>query len=256
MNTKQEFETVGQIYVTNNYDLFTTIKGNRLINQRNYSKLLKSMKEEQLCVPILVNEDYGVIDGQHRLQVCKELGLPVYFIVKENYGLEQVKRCNLVGSVWLKTDFLNMFVEQEIHSYLTFKSLIEHHNVALTCLLKIVALVQQKNLSVVSYQFENGEFTLTDEDIIGVEKFFICLEDFNFFTDYKSKSFLSAFIKLYTQTSYKHDTMRSKLKLRSFILKKSTNEEGYLSTLCNDIYSYGMSSNNAIRYINRRFIIS
>lgn len=252
----EKFESVGQVYVTDNYDLFTTIKGNRLINQRNYSKLLKSMKEEQLCVPIIVNSEYSVIDGQHRLQVCKELGLPVYFIVMPNYGLEQVKRCNLVSSVWLKSDFLNMFVEQEISSYLTFKSLLEHHNVALTCMLKIVAMVQQKNLSVVAYQFENGEFVISDEDIYEVEKFFICLEDFNFFTDYKSKSFLSAFTKLYSQVVYKHETMKSKLKLRSFVLKKSTNEEGYLATLCNDIYSYGMSNNNAIRYINRRFIIS
>ena len=123
-------------------------------------------------------------------------------------------------------------------------------------MLKIIAMVQQKNLSVVSYQFENGEFVISDEDVYNIEKFFINLEDFNFFADYKSKSFLSAFTKLSSQVSYKHETMKSKLKLRSFVLKKATNEEGYLATLCNDIYSYGMSNHNAIRYINRRFIIS
>lgn len=46
----------GNIMVTENYDMFKKIGGNRKINKSNYSKIVKSMKEEQLIIPIVVNE--------------------------------------------------------------------------------------------------------------------------------------------------------------------------------------------------------
>ena len=48
----------GNIMVTENYDMFKKIGGNRKINKANYSKIVKSMKEEQLIIPIVVNEKY------------------------------------------------------------------------------------------------------------------------------------------------------------------------------------------------------
>ena len=40
----------GNIMVTENYDMFKKIGGNRKINKANYSKIVKSMKEEQLII--------------------------------------------------------------------------------------------------------------------------------------------------------------------------------------------------------------
>ena len=47
----------GNIMVTENYDMFKKIGGNRKLNKANYSKIVKSMKEEQLIIPIVVNSD-------------------------------------------------------------------------------------------------------------------------------------------------------------------------------------------------------
>ena len=61
----------GNIMVTENYDMFKKIGGNRKINKANYAKIVKSMKEEQLIIPIVVNERYEIIDGQHRYTACR-----------------------------------------------------------------------------------------------------------------------------------------------------------------------------------------
>lgn len=96
-----------QIYMTYDYGMFKGIKGNRIINPTNYAKLLTSMKEEYLYEPILVNEKFEIIDGQHRFNVCKALGYPVLYHIKYGYGMAQVKRANLSGVNWGKAEFLH-----------------------------------------------------------------------------------------------------------------------------------------------------
>ena len=103
----------GNIMVTENYDMFKKIGGNRKINKANYSKIVKSMKEEQLIIPIVVNEKYEIIDGQHRFTACKDLGKPVYFYMVRGYGLEQVKRANIASSNWKKENYLDMFIAEK-----------------------------------------------------------------------------------------------------------------------------------------------
>ena len=44
------------------------------------------MTEKLLMCPIIVNENYEIIDGQHRYSASKELGLPIRYIVGEGYG--------------------------------------------------------------------------------------------------------------------------------------------------------------------------
>ena len=96
----------GNIMMTENYDMFKKIGGNRKLNKTNYAKIVKSMKEEQLIIPIVVNERYEIIDGQHRFQACEDLGKPVYFYMVRGYGLEQVKRANIASSNWKKENYL------------------------------------------------------------------------------------------------------------------------------------------------------
>ena len=71
----------GRVYSTYEYAKFKLIDGNRKIDRNNLKRLIESMKIEDAKIPILVTENYYVIDGQHRLQARKQLMLPVYYIV-------------------------------------------------------------------------------------------------------------------------------------------------------------------------------
>ena len=76
---------VNSVYRTNDYSLFSKLDGNRDVNKAHLHRLKKSIKEESLCVPIIVNEKYEIIDGQHRFSCWENLMLPVYYIVVEGY---------------------------------------------------------------------------------------------------------------------------------------------------------------------------
>lgn len=255
---KNQFEVVGNIYVTTDYSQFKMINGNRMLNKRNLSKLLKSIDEELLVIPIIVNEKLEVCDGQHRLECCRLLKKPVYFIIQEGYGLSQIQRCNSTSSTWVKSDYLNMFIESGNENYIKFNAVRNRFGLNVYSLLKISSVIQCQTLSTINHSFENGNYIFDEITEKGVCEFLEALEDFSEFlpTHYKSKSFISAFTKLFTQPNYKHSTMKSKLVHRGFNLKQMGHENAYLEALCNDIYSFNTSVNgNAIRYINGKFIV-
>lgn len=231
----------GNIMVTENYDMFKKIGGNRKINKANYAKIVKSMKEEQLIIPIVVNEKYEIIDGQHRFTACKDLGKPVYFYMVRGYGLEQVKRANIASSNWKKENYLDMFVAEGNETYKEFEEIKERYDLNISNLLKIFAIVQEKQSARVGYEFENGTFTLDGK--MEVLRFLTALEDFNFFKFYKSNNFLIAFTRLYFKSEYDHDKMKTKLITHRNSLEKRSTSDEYLVLLCNRIYSFGVTKN-------------
>ena len=199
------------------------------------------MKEEQLIIPIVVNEKYEIIDGQHRYTACKDLGKPVYFYMVRGYGLNQVKRANIASSNWKKENYLDMFVAENNEVYKEFEEIKERYDLNISNLLKIFAIVQEKQNARVGYEFENGTFTLDGK--MEVLRFLTALEDFNFFKFYKSNNFLIAFTRLYFKSEYDHDKMKTKLITHRNSLEKRSTSDEYLVLLCNRIYSFGVTKN-------------
>lgn len=225
------------ILSTKDYDKFTFKDGNRKINNRNYFKLLESMREKQLIIPILVNERFEIIDGQHRFQAAKELKLPIYYFVVDGYGSEEMKRANLVSSNWTKNDFLNMFLADGEENYEVVKEIMDTYDVPVSLIIKVFAAMQGKNQKLVSKQFEEGNFDLKNVD--NVKDFFASLEDFSFFKPYKTLQFSRAFLKLYMQPQYDHSIMQQRIEKRANFLTKKNTVDDYLVTLTKELYSFG-----------------
>lgn len=80
------------IYHTKNYELFSFLDKNRTLNKPNLSRIKTSIQNNNfidLC-PIIVTSDGKIIDGQHRYEVCKEMNLPVYFVIYHNHNYDDV----------------------------------------------------------------------------------------------------------------------------------------------------------------------
>ena len=102
---------VSQVMKTNDYSIFSILKGNRSINKAHLSRLKKSIEEESLIVPIIVNEKYQIIDGQNRYNCWKELEMPIYYIQVDGYGLKQVQRLNSNVRNWSLKDQKNQLIK-------------------------------------------------------------------------------------------------------------------------------------------------
>ena len=78
-----------EVKKTMDYSLVKKLEGHRDVRKKN--ALVESIKEMDLTMysPIIVSEDFRIIDGQHRFEACKELNLPIYFLVMPSENAEK-----------------------------------------------------------------------------------------------------------------------------------------------------------------------
>lgn len=103
---------VPRIQVEHDHSKFKMLPYNRDINRRNVGNLIKLLKEKNQShlFPIVVNKDFEVIDGQHRLIALEELNLPVFYIQDNNTGnkIKDIYRMNIAGKKHSLKDKLEM----------------------------------------------------------------------------------------------------------------------------------------------------
>jgi hypothetical protein len=110
---------MSNIHHTQNHELFKFIIPNRSISQKHVDKLAKdeTFKENFKFHPIIVNQEYGIIDGQHRYLAARQLGIPIHYIIQNNGSLETIKQCNVQQKKWDSIDYLKFFAYQKMTEY-------------------------------------------------------------------------------------------------------------------------------------------
>ena len=93
MKTSRPFE----VFETTDYSMFKKIDYNRSVSRSNVKKIMKSIIEYGLIVPIVISEDGYIIDGQHRLEALIALDMSRLVC-----GVAKRKRRHRAGGKWCK----------------------------------------------------------------------------------------------------------------------------------------------------------
>lgn len=226
---------INQVHSTNDYDIFSKLGGNRNINQAHLKRLKKSIEEESLVVPMIVNENYEIIDGQTRFQSWKDLNKPVYFIRMKGYGLSQVQRLNSNIKNWSMKDFTDCYCDlgnKEYIKYREFKKTYELGDYECISMLNGDISGSGKNF----FNFKNGDLKIKcySKACSEAEK---VLKIQPFYDGYKRRSFVFAMLHLINHKNFNFNQLITKLKYQSSKLVHCTNKEQYLNLL-QDIYNF------------------
>lgn len=114
---------IGKVYETRDYDKFTFVIGNRAVKTKGikWKALLESMEAHGQLEPALVNERFEVINGQHRLMCCKELGIPFkYTFGKHNASGEIIGEANR-SNKWGMREYINFYANQTDERAINYK---------------------------------------------------------------------------------------------------------------------------------------
>ena len=245
-NTKQilptnfKFEVITQVYQTKDYDAFNFFDGNRTVIPRHLADLILSYKDEQLIVPIIVNEKMQIIDGQHRFHAAKTEGKPVYFIICEGYGIKQIQMINSNMKNWSIEDFVDFYCGEGHEPYIIYRDFrIKHglgHQETLALLLN-----STQNFSKL---FLDGNLKINDKDIPVAEDMAIKINAFQeYYKGYRRKGFVFAIIKLMKEVSgYDHDEMIIKMSKQTMKMRDCASVTQYLQML-EPIYNYHRRGN-------------
>lgn len=149
-----------QIQSTKDYDLFKTIGGNRLINQNYVANLTKAIMHKNLLSanPIIVNNHFEVIDGQHRLEVARNNNLEIYYVVVDNTDINDVQALNVYMRRWTGLDYLQSYISQGKENYKTIQEFMDRYELPVSTAVEILAGPQYGGGKWAS--FKRGEFEI------------------------------------------------------------------------------------------------
>lgn len=121
MTNKMKY--VCSVYETDDYNTFHELEHNRDATQKRVEKIKKSFIEGEILNPIIVNENFEIIDGQGRFEALKQLGRSVKFVVACGTGIDDCRRMNQYSTNWGKSDFIDSY--SDLDSYKNLKQIHE-----------------------------------------------------------------------------------------------------------------------------------
>lgn len=136
-----EFQNIEQIQKTRDYNLFKSLDGNRRLKKSSIKKLKISIeKDNRLNIhPIIVNSQYEVIDGQHRLEVARQLGIDIFFIKSDSVHESHIIEANVNQTPWEVENYIDYFaVKDKIQDYIELKKLMASTNLKPKALLNLI----------------------------------------------------------------------------------------------------------------------
>lgn len=110
-------KVIGKVYTTNNLEQFKMMQSNRELRGRVKTVKASIEKHGWINSPIVCNERMEVVDGQARLQACKELGCGLSYTVVHGLDVHDCRVLNSVGNVWTYQDYIYSYADAGIQDY-------------------------------------------------------------------------------------------------------------------------------------------
>jgi hypothetical protein len=234
-----------QVHTTTDYFLFKPIDGNRNKNFLHLSRLKKSIAENYLFTVIIVNENYEIIDGQHRFECIRELNLPLNYIVCSGYGLNEVHVLNQNSKTWNADDYLTGYCNLGYEDYLKYKRFKDKyqfgHNECMGMLSNQLA-----GNGALFLKFKDGNFKVTHlkQAEHKAEKIWMLK---NLYEGFKRRSFVYALIYLFDKPQFEFTEFLQKIKNQPTSLINCNDTKQYVS-LIEEIYNYRRKDKVNLRY--------
>lgn len=114
---------MSQVKSTKDYHMFKKNDANRPIDRSNLKRLINSIKTQNMLEyrPIVVDKDFRIIDGQHRLEAAKHLGIEVFYQMNKQAEDQDMILLNTTQKKWALEDYVNYYITKGNTEYIKYK---------------------------------------------------------------------------------------------------------------------------------------
>jgi len=236
-----------QIEVTSEYDVFERMPGNRPVDEHHVANLMKRMRRRDLFTPIQINQNFEVIDGQHRLEARRRLGLPVPYFATTDYGLEEVQELNAQQKKWSIDDFVKSFIELGKAHYKTYQWFRRQFQLPHV---QTVELLMDGDKDLTSRNcrdiFLSGNFKVVDLEKAKAKAQMVTAVQ-PFFDHWNNRGFVKALLFCVRKKDFDFKKFLGKLENQPTALKPQATTDLYIQHI-EDIYNYRSSNKVSLRY--------
>ena len=229
---------VDQFFVTSDYGRFVLHEKNRNVNAAHVSNLVQSISKQDLLFaqPILVNENYEVIDGQHRLAAADQLGRKIYYIKKEGLTIEDAIALNVNTKNWSYRDYMHHWIAQGKEEYKTFRDYMDHYQISYSLCVGLLMSGRATSGNQFTKAFNNGEFEVKYKDYaLRLGEMTMDMAKFGSFTT--DRSFIMALDQALQMDAFDYGIFMKKLTLCPDKFTKCSDSDSYLRMM-EDVINY------------------
>jgi len=236
---KEDIKSDVVIYSTADFKRFKFIDGNRFVSQNKVKTLMKVI-EEGLDIlkyaPIIVDNDYNIIDGQHRYHVCLKLRRSVYYIIAPSKKISDIAKINTATDKWKLTDYLDSYIATMNPDYMELEQFMEKYDLSLGVSMSLLGRGKASDGGSMLSRFKNGYFKIKGKD--EAHRIASLLMDYKKYTElFKQRPFVRAINNISLHENYDHNRMMEKLEQSQTVIEKKQTPKEYIIQL-ESIYNF------------------
>lgn len=220
--------------------MFRFMQSNRKISQGLVKRLINSILELGYVEarPIIVDQSMTIIDGQHRFEACKKLGIPIVYEISDIDPKKAMVGLNMNQQIWRLNEYINSWAAEGIECYKEIVDFEEKYKLGISNTLVICQSVRNgrktnsiregKEFELSPYRFKVAEFVLA------------CKPHIPF---YKTNPFVASINLLFKKTT---EDNCNKVLSRIQSLKQQPTQTDYLAVYQNILNKYKKYDENKI----------
>lgn len=246
----QHNESTVKVYVTTDYARFNMVLGNRQLVDKTCKQIRKDVVNGLNLFslrPIHVTENgkrLDIQDGQNRFYVCRQMKLPVYYILGNPMPMTDVAKVNSVQEKWNPKDFINCYEVQDNANYKGLREFIEETGFPLSISVRLLSKGYALMETILDKNgFERGSFVISHGII--AREVAVMVRKFSEFPKYKTGGFIVAICRLMKAEVCDMEELVAKFKKDPAALKDQAKTQDYLLNL-EQIYNKGTHSRRVI----------
>ena len=134
-NQGKDTKINSDVMKSSDYEKFSILEQNRVVNDKHVNELVVSIQNSGQLTPIIINEKFEIIDGQHRFDACKILKIPVMYLISYKTSINEVILMNNTQKSWKLHDYLRCFSDKKWNNHETYQKVdkfMREHDLKLT----------------------------------------------------------------------------------------------------------------------------
>lgn len=223
------------------YDKFKFYNENRKPKEANIVRVQNSILEKNLLEhrPVIVDAEFYIIDGQHRVEACKRLGLPVPYIIHTEGSSDDVILYQN-QTAWRLDDYLHYHAARGIPEYIKLREFIKKNNETLRFQLRtFLTIINGRGHPKFNELFKKGLFVFpTGEDFKvladRIEEVKLIIDTINDCNSEKPKyldryNFQTSLFELVSTKNFKLELFVDRLQKKCHLIKNFSATQEYVN---------------------------
>lgn len=150
-----------EILKTEQYELFKFKDENREINFNKVASLKSRLiNDGRQIIPIIVNSNMEIIDGQHRFKALKELGWSIMYYIDDSVSSKDLISINNSQRNWGLNDFIHYHASLGTKTFVGLEKVCKQYEFPL----KVVLSALSKGKYIKEHKIKDGNLELSVEE--------------------------------------------------------------------------------------------